>query len=87
MQSIADDIIAHGKSREEHDKSLEYCLKRLEQRGLKLNPTNVTLHKTNCISLVKYFQEKGFIQIVKELLICKTPRSQTTSKKSKVCLE
>ena len=38
MQNIADDIIVHGKSREEHDKNLENCLKRLEQRGLKLNP-------------------------------------------------
>ena len=37
VRNIADDIIVHGKSREEHDKALRNCLKRLQEKGLTLN--------------------------------------------------
>ncbi len=38
VQNIANDIIVYGTSLEEQDRNLENFLKRLEQRGLKLNP-------------------------------------------------
>ena len=37
VRNIADDIIVHGKSREEHDTALRNCLKRLQEKGLTLN--------------------------------------------------
>ena len=36
VKNIADDIIIHGKSRQDHDKALENCLKRLEDLKLKV---------------------------------------------------
>ena len=37
VRNIEDDIIAHGKSREEHDTAVCNCLKRLQEKGLTLN--------------------------------------------------
>ena len=37
MKNIADDIIVYGKTREEHDNNLDKCLKRLFDRGFRLN--------------------------------------------------
>ena len=38
VQNIADDLILHGKSIEEHDQSLHKVLQRLEEKKLTLNP-------------------------------------------------
>ena len=38
VKNIADDIIVHGKTRKQHDESLENCLKRLAQLNLKAKP-------------------------------------------------
>ena len=38
VQNIADDLIVHGKSIEEHDQSLHKVLQRLEEKNLTLNP-------------------------------------------------
>jgi len=35
--NISDDIIVHGKTRQEHDKNLEALLQRLQEKGLTLN--------------------------------------------------
>ena len=37
VKNIADDIIVYGTTREEHDENLDRCLKRLFDRGLRLN--------------------------------------------------
>ena len=37
VKNIADDIIVYGKTREEHDNNLDKCLKRLFDRGFRLN--------------------------------------------------
>ena len=37
VKNIADDIIVFGKTRQEHDLSQEQCLKRLSNKGLRLN--------------------------------------------------
>ena len=37
VRNIADDIIVHGKSREEHDTAHRNCLKSLQEKGLTLN--------------------------------------------------
>jgi hypothetical protein len=38
VKNIADDIIVHGKTRKQHDESLENSLKRLAQLNLKAKP-------------------------------------------------
>ena len=38
VKNIADDIIIHGKTRQQHDEALENCLKRLYQLNLKARP-------------------------------------------------
>ena len=38
VKNIADDIIVHGKTRKQHNESLENCLKRLAQLNLKAKP-------------------------------------------------
>ena len=37
VQNIADDIIVYGATRSEHDENLDKCLKRLSDKGLRLN--------------------------------------------------
>ena len=37
VKNIADDIIVYGTTREEHDENIDRCLKRLFDRGLRLN--------------------------------------------------
>ena len=37
VKNIADDIIVYGTTCEEHDDDLDKCLKRLSDRGLRLN--------------------------------------------------
>lgn len=36
--NIADDLVVHGKSIEEHDQSLHKVLQRLDEKNLTLNP-------------------------------------------------
>ena len=37
VQNIADDILVYGATRSEHDENLDKCLKRLSDKGLRLN--------------------------------------------------
>ena len=37
VKNIADDILIYGKTRKEHDMNLDNCLKRLSDKGLRLN--------------------------------------------------
>ena len=37
VKNIADDILVYGTTREEHDENLDKCLKRLSDKGLRLN--------------------------------------------------
>ena len=59
VQNIADDIIVHGKSREEHDRNLKNCLKRLEERGLKLNPKNCDFLQNELYFFGQVFSKEG----------------------------
>ena len=59
VQNIADDIIVHGKSRDERDKNLENCLKRLEQRGLKLNPNKCDFLQNELHFFGQVFSREG----------------------------
>ena len=42
--NIADDLVVHGKSIEEHDQSLHKVLQRLEEKNLTLNPMKCEFH-------------------------------------------
>ena len=51
VKNIADDIIIHGKSRQDHDKALDNCLKRLEDLNLKAKGRNVAFYKRKSSSM------------------------------------
>ena len=40
VRNIAEDILVHGTTKEEHDRSLEKVLLRLQEKNLTVNPTN-----------------------------------------------
>ena len=42
VKNISNDIIVHSATREEHDENLDSCLKRLLDRGLRLNRSKCT---------------------------------------------
>ena len=59
MQNIANDIIVYGKSRKEHDRYLKNCLKRQEQRGLKLNPKKCDFLQNELHFFGQVFSKEG----------------------------
>ena len=56
---MADDIIIFGISREEHDKSLNHCLKRLSDKGLTINASKCKLMSTSLSSFRQFFSTAG----------------------------
>ena len=57
--NIADDIIIFGINREEHDKALDACLKRLSDKGLTLNATKCKFLSTSLSFFGQIFSEAG----------------------------
>ena len=51
VEVIIDDILIHGKTREEHDENLENVLRRISESGLKLNYEKCEFRKTK----IEYF--------------------------------
>ena len=57
--NIADDIIIFGINREEHDKALDACLKRLSDKGLTLNATKCKFLSTSLSFFGQIFSQAG----------------------------
>lgn len=76
VKNIEDDIIVHGKTREEHDVNLDKCLQRLSNKGLRLNQSKCSLLPNTLDFLVKYFQKKELNQIQNASKICKMHQYQ-----------
>jgi hypothetical protein len=60
VKNIADDIIVHGKTRKQHDESLENCLKRLAQLNLKVKPEKCSSLR-NEIKVTPYDENIDFV--------------------------
>ena len=59
VKNIADDVIVYGTTREEHDENLDRCLKRLLDRGLRLNRSKGTFLKDTLEFLWQIFSKHG----------------------------
>ena len=59
VKNIADDIIVYGTTREEHDENLARCLKRLLDRGLRLNRSKCTFLRHTLEFLGQIFSKQG----------------------------
>ena len=59
VKNIANDIIVHGATREEHDENLDRCLKRLLDRGLRLNRSKCTFLKDTLEFFRQIFSKHG----------------------------
>ncbi len=46
--AIVDDVIVHGRTRQEHDKNLRNALRRMSERGVKLNEDKLDVGVTEC---------------------------------------
>ena len=57
--NIADDIIIHGKSREEHDAALRNSLKRLQEKGLTLNANKCSFLQPSLEFFGQIFSAEG----------------------------
>jgi len=57
--NISDDIIVHGKTRQEHDKNLEALLQRLEENGLTLNKRKCEFGQSKLKFYGYIFSESG----------------------------
>ena len=59
VRNIADDIIVYGQTREEHDIALDNCLKRLYNRGFRLNESKCRFLSTSLDFFGQVFSEAG----------------------------
>ena len=59
VRNIADDIIVYGQTREEHDIALDNCLKRLYNRGFRLNESKCRFLSTSIDFFGQVFSEAG----------------------------
>ena len=59
VKNIADDILVFGSTRDEHDRALEACLKRLSEKGLVLNSSKCSFLQTELSFFGQIFSEKG----------------------------
>ena len=59
VRNIADDIIIYGQTREEHDIALDNCLKRLYNRGFRLNESKCRFLSTSLAFFGQVFSEAG----------------------------
>ena len=59
VKNIADDIIVFGKTRKEHDSNLEQCLKRIFNKGLRLNQSKCKFLDTTLSFFGQVFSSQG----------------------------
>jgi hypothetical protein len=59
VRNIAEDIIVYGQTREEHDIALDNCLKRLYNRGFRLNESKCRFLSTSIDFFGQVFSEAG----------------------------
>ena len=59
VANIADDIIVHGKTVEEHDKRLHYVLCTLQKRGMTLNPNKCEFRLSKLVFFGHELTSKG----------------------------
>ena len=59
VKNIADDIIVFEGTRQEHDKALESCLKRLKDKGLTLDKSKCSFLDTELEFFGHLFSEEG----------------------------
>ena len=80
VEVIIDDILIHGKTREEHDKNLEDVLRRISESGLKLNYEKCKLRKTK----IEYFGHavtpEGILSSQQRIEAIKSMKSPTNVK-------
>ena len=67
VEVIIDDILIHGKTREEHDKNLEDVLRRISESELKLNYEKCELRKTKIEYFGHVVTPEGIFQANREL--------------------
>ena len=61
--NIADDLVVHGKSIEEHDQSLHKVLQRLEEKNLTLNPMKCEFLMDKVVFMgLLYYLNMGLLQ-------------------------
>ena len=61
--NIADDLVVHGKSIEEHDQSLHKVLQRLEEKNLNLNPMKCEFLMDKVVFMgLLYYLNMGLLQ-------------------------
>ena len=60
--NISDNIIVHGKTKDEHDRRLEQVVKRLEERGLTVNPAKCEFNLDRRKFMATSFQEMASLQ-------------------------
>ena len=78
--NIADDIIVHGKSVEEHDKRLVKVMGKLAERGLTLNPDKCEFRITRITFMGHVLSERGIgptNEKVKAVVNAREPESAT----------
>ena len=61
VRNIVDDIIVFGLTHAEHDANLDGCLRRLTNKGLRPNRTNVSSLAKHSNSLDRYSPKKVFV--------------------------
>ena len=77
VRNIADDIIVYGQTREEHDIALDNCLKRLYNRGFRLNESKCRFLSTSLDFFGQVFSEAGIQPDPKRVTdLLNAPRSQ-----------
>ena len=59
VKNISDDIIIYGKTQEDHDKSLDQVLQRLEKKGLTLNGAKCEFNKRSLEFFGHIFSQEG----------------------------
>ena len=73
VRNIADDILVHGTTKEEHDKSLECTLLRLQEKNLTINPAKCLFGVTELdyygfhISTFGVSHDKNLVQAIKQM--------------------
>ena len=76
--NIIDDIIVHGKTREEHDQNLGALLNRLQDKHLTLNKATCEFGRTRIKYYGSIFSESGFSQDPVKVEAIKNVKRQKT---------
>ena len=77
-KNMSDDIVIHGKDQAEHDRSLHQTLKRLQDKGAKLNKEKCIFSVNKLTFFGHVFSNKGISadpEKIKIILDCKPPKT------------